>query len=100
VLHLDEDIHNSVHLLEKERGFRDYFKKKNTLEFEINEFSFRPNEPDFDRQLNIVLNDPKLKGIFVSTSKGTSVVASYLEKKGKQEVRLMAMTSLTTTSNI
>ena len=89
VLHLDEDIHNSVHLLEKERGFRDYFQKKNTLEFEINEFSFHPNEPDFDRQISTVLNDPKLKGIFVSTSKGTSVVASYLEKKGKQKVRLI-----------
>ena len=89
VLHLDEDIHNSVHLLEKERGFREYFKNKNTLAFEINEFSLRPQSPDFERKLNTLLSDPQLKGIFVSTSKGTSVVASYLEKKGKQKIRLI-----------
>jgi len=89
VLHLDEDIHNSVHLLEKERGFREYFKNKNTLAFEIGELSLRPHSPDFERKLNTLLNDPQLKGIFVSTSKGTSVVASYLEKKGKQKIRLI-----------
>ncbi|MEX2232963.1 MAG: substrate-binding domain-containing protein [Cyclobacteriaceae bacterium] len=89
VLHLDEDIHNSIHLLEKERGFREYFKSKNGLTFEINEFSLRPNEPDFERQLNTLLNDQQLKGIFVSTSKGTAVVASYLEKNGKRKIRLI-----------
>lgn len=89
VLHLDEDIHNSVHLLEKERGFREYFKMKNSLAFEIREFSFRPNEDGFEDHLNGVLNDPQLKGIFVSTSKGTSVVASHLEKKGKKNIRLI-----------
>jgi len=89
VLHLDEDFHNSIHLLEKERGFREYFKKKNSLTFEIQEFSFRPNENGFEDHLNELLNDPKLKGIFVSTSKGTSVVASHLEKKGKKKIRLI-----------
>jgi LacI family transcriptional regulator len=89
VLHLDEDIHNSVHLLEKERGFREYFRQKNTYNFEINEFSLRPNEADFERQLTNLLNDRQLKGIFVSTSKGTAVVASYMEKKGKQNIRLI-----------
>ena len=89
VLHLDEDIHNSVHLLEKERGFREYFKKKNTLDFEIREFSFRPNQADFDLQIDTIISDPQLKGIFVSTSKGTSVVASCLEKRGKQKIRLI-----------
>jgi LacI family transcriptional regulator len=89
VLHLDEDFHNSIHLLEKERGFRDYFKNKNTFHFEITEYSFMPNEPGFETRLDVLLKDPQLRGIFVSTSKGTSVVASYLEKKGKQDIRLI-----------
>lgn len=89
VLHLDEDIHNSVHLLEKERGFRDYFKKKNSLAFEIQELSLRPNENDFEYNLECLLNDAHLIGIFVSTSKGTSVVASHLEKTGKKQIRLI-----------
>src|SRR5690606_25667728 len=42
VLHLDEDFHNSLHLLEKERGFRAYFAHRNTLHFDIKEYSFRP----------------------------------------------------------
>lgn len=89
VLHLDEDLHNSIHLLEKERGFREYFKIRNTLHFEIEETSLRPNQPGFDESLNQLLKDPALKGIFVSTSKGTSVVANSLEKKGKQTIRLI-----------
>lgn len=89
VMHLDEDINNSVHLLDKERGFREYFKNSNNLSFKINEFSLQPDKPDFEARLNGVLNDPELKGIFVSTSKGTSVVASYLAKKGKNNVRLI-----------
>jgi LacI family transcriptional regulator len=89
VLHLDEDLHNSVHLLEKERGFRDYFNHKNSLHFEIHETSLRPNEPEFEQRLSELLSDPQLRGIFVSTSKGTSAVASCLEKRGKQNIRLI-----------
>lgn len=89
VLHLDEDIHNSVHLLEKERGFREYFKEKNTLHFDIRELSLRPNEPGFQDSIECLLKDPALRGVFVSTSKGTSVVASLLEKAGKQKIRLI-----------
>jgi LacI family transcriptional regulator len=89
VLHLDEDIQNSVHLLEKESGFREYFKRKNSLMFEIQEISLKPNEDGFEDNLNRLLNDPSLRGIFVSTSKGTSVVAAHLEKNGKKKIRLI-----------
>jgi LacI family transcriptional regulator len=89
VLHLDEDIHNSVHLIEKERGFREYFRKKNTLHFEIRDTSLRPQSPEFEENLRKILQEPQLKGIFVSTSKGTSAVASCLEKCGKKNIRLI-----------
>jgi LacI family transcriptional regulator len=89
VLHIDEDVQDSVHLLEKERGFRDFFKEKATLPFEINDFTLNPNDPVFGLRLNQLLDDKHLKGIFVSTSKGTSVAASILQDHGKKKIRLI-----------
>jgi len=91
VLHLDEDSHNSIHLLEKERGFRDYFNNNGHPAFEINEFKFNPEDADFPGHLQHLLSDPKLRGIFVSTSRGTSLVASCLEKQGKKDIRLIGL---------
>lgn len=89
VLHLDEDLRNSVHLIQKEKGFREYFRNKNTLSFDIREVSLKPADPGFEERLNEILDHPQLKGIFVSTSKGTAVIASFLEKAGKQKIRLI-----------
>lgn len=89
VLHLDEDLRNSVHLLEKEKGFRAFFNDRYQPRFEILEYSLHPNEPGFKDNLKKLLDDPALKGIFVSTSKGTSVVASQLENAGKEHLRLI-----------
>ena len=36
-----------------------------------------------------LLNNPKLKGIFVSTSKASSLIASTIEKEGKNGVKLI-----------
>ena len=89
VVHMDEDIHNSIHLLEKERGFCDYFKHENKFSFEIEEFNLSPKNPLFNNQFNTMLDDSQLRGIFVSTSKGTSIVASMLESHGKKDIRLI-----------
>lgn len=89
VVHMDEDIHNSIHLLEKERGFCDYFKKMNKFSFEIEEFNLSPKDPHLNNQFNNLLRDSNLKGIFVSTSKGTSIVASMLENHGKKNIGLI-----------
>jgi LacI family transcriptional regulator len=95
VLHLDEDIHNSIHLIDKERGFRDYFKNNGHPKFEISEFNFNPEDHAFANQLQHLLADPDLRGIFVSTSRGTSIVASFLEKRGKKDIRLIGYDLLT-----
>lgn len=89
VLHIDEDIHDSVHLLEKEKGFRAYFKDKGKINFTIIDFILNPKDPSFNKQLEELLDDPALRGIFVSTSKGTAVTASLLEKHGKKDIRLV-----------
>lgn len=89
VLHIDEDIHDSVHLLEKERGFRSYFKDKGRMDFHIIDFTLNFKDPNFTERLKTLLADPALKGVFVSTSKGTAVAASLLEKMGKHDIRLV-----------
>ncbi|RAV99822.1 LacI family DNA-binding transcriptional regulator [Pseudochryseolinea flava] len=89
VLHIDEDIHESVHLLEKERGFRAYFKEKSKIDFNIVDFTLNVKDPTFSDRLKTLLDDPTLKGIFVSTSKGTAVAASFLAQFGKREIRMV-----------
>jgi LacI family transcriptional regulator len=89
VLHIDEDIHDSVHLREKERGFRDYFIQKGKTGFTIIDFVLNPKEPSFNDQFKQLLTNNSLRGIFVSTSKGTSVAASFLERNHRAEIRLI-----------
>lgn len=89
VLHIDEDIHDSLHLLEKEKGFREYFSSNGKAKFEILAFNLNPKDSTFDEQLTELINNDNLKGIFVSTSKGAALTASYLEKQGKKHIRLI-----------
>lgn len=89
VLHINEDLDNSVHLLEKERGFREFFAEKNPS-FEIITLNLEDSEdPSFEQKLMEILIDPQLKGIFVSTSKASSITASFLNKKNKQDLVLV-----------
>jgi LacI family transcriptional regulator len=89
VLHIDEDVQDSVHLLEKEKGFRDYFEEKSKEKFEIVDHNLNPRKAVFKDQMKQLLDNEALKGIFVSTSKGTAVAASFLEAHGKNDVRLI-----------
>jgi len=89
VLHIDEDIHNSIHLSEKEKGFRDFFTERNKTGFKILDFNLNPKEDSFKNQLKELIADPLLKGIFVSTSKGTAVAAALLKSYGKRDIRLI-----------
>ncbi len=90
VLHINEDIDNSVHLLEKERGFRQYFIEKNLSGYTVETLNVStPGEPDFEKQLSRLVDTPHLRGIFVSTSTGTSVTAAFVEKAGKKDLKLI-----------
>lgn len=89
VLHIDEDVQDSVHLLEKEQGFKDYFFERSGDKFKIVEFSMNPQKPTFQSEIEDLLAMDSLRGIFVSTSRGTAVAASYLEKHGKSNIRMI-----------
>lgn len=89
VLHINEDLGNSIHLAEKERGFRDYFEK-NHGNFDVRTYNlYNPSDVTLDEQLSDLVNEKLLKGIFVSTSKGTYVMAAFIERIHKSDLRLI-----------
>jgi LacI family transcriptional regulator len=90
VLHIHEDLDNSVHLREKERGFREYFKEQKQPGFEIKTLNLgNPEETGFVEQIQSIISNPRLKGIFVSTSKGSFIAASFLEMYRKTGITLV-----------
>lgn len=89
VLHPDDDIHDALHLLEKEKGFREYFSANGKSKFEIVAFNVNPNDTSFESQLINLISNENLKGIFVSTSKGSALAAAFLERQGKKHIRLI-----------
>lgn len=90
VLHINEDLDNSVHLAEKERGFRNYFEGKSTCSFTIRTFNLHnPSDETLEEQLSELVKEPLLKGVFVSTSKGTYQMAAFFERKEMEQIKLI-----------
>ncbi len=87
VMHIAEDIHNAVHLTEKEKGFRDFMTEVGNSRISTINVS-HGTSPSLDAQLREIISDPELSGVFVSTSKATYLVASALEKQKNSSVRL------------
>jgi len=91
MLHVYDDIHSSVHLSEKEKGFKHYFSGVKSHKCTVLSVDLNVNhEPTLEKELNQLLNTPDLKGIMVTTSKGASIVSRLLEKHGKNGIRLVA----------
>lgn len=104
IAHIAEDVANSVHVTQKERGFRDYFaqlptppppadpdpagaprKPYNLLSLDLP----APADPAFARLLNRLLDEEaQLRGIFVSTSKAYEI-APYLQAYHREDIRLV-----------
>ncbi|WP_375418904.1 LacI family DNA-binding transcriptional regulator [uncultured Hymenobacter sp.] len=105
IAHIAEDVANSVHVTQKERGFRDYFaqlptppppgeanggppsgKLHNIVSIDLPP----PADPAFARQLNRLLDgeQTQLQGIFVSTSKAYEI-APYLQAYHREDIRLV-----------
>lgn len=91
IAHIDEDISNSAHLMQKEQGFRDFFTqnllndKFNILRTELNRNDFA----SFTNQLDdLIQNTPELKSIYVTTSKAYEV-AAYLEQRRIRNIKII-----------
>jgi LacI family transcriptional regulator len=91
ILHVYDDIHNSIHLNEKEKGFKDYFQEQNGGGFKVISRDLNyTHEATLEKELSELIADPTLKGILVTTSKGAFIVSKLLEKIGKNGVRFVA----------
>jgi len=96
VLHINEDLDNSVHLAEKEKGFREYFDQIKDGNLEIQTLNIHDtNGSHIDTQVTAALGNRDVKGIFVSTSKATYLIASLLEKLNRTDVKLVGYDMLT-----
>lgn len=90
VVHLEQGLTNAHHLIEKEKGFRDYFSQEGNQN-EIIQLSFSPfgEKEELFNQLNERLSQiPDLSGMMVSTSR-VYLLAEYFELNQYQKVKLV-----------
>jgi LacI family transcriptional regulator len=91
ILHVYDDIHHSVHLYEKEQGFKDYFNELQTENNSVVSFDLNyTHEPTLEKELKDLLLQPDLRGILVTTSKGASTVSRLAHHIKHRKVRLVA----------
>ncbi|MBA9079473.1 MULTISPECIES: LacI family DNA-binding transcriptional regulator [Rufibacter] len=91
VVHIDVDLANSSHLINKEQGFYDYFHQHSAGKmFKIVQADLGNSTSEaFQDQLDkLLLQNPEVKGIFVTNSKAHTV-AQYLQTKGISQIRLI-----------
>ncbi len=89
IIHIEEKTLNSVHLYEKEQGFREYMQQNgNKIEVITIELE-SPHHPSFEATLEDSFRQyPQISGIFVTNSKAYDV-AQYLEKTRRMQLRLI-----------
>lgn len=89
VMHIHENIERSIHLKEKEEGFRAYFDELDQSDFEVCVFSFLDNNESFESQIGSCIANSDLSGIFVPTSSGTFLTAKALANHNKADTLLI-----------
>lgn len=88
ILHIGEDIKDSVYLMEKERGFRDFYEKNIHHSFTITSHNLETRKT-LIQEIEALVKDKKITGIFVSTSKFVPIVARVLQDVNRHDIRLI-----------
>ncbi len=89
ILHINEDSQNSIHLMEKEKGFKAYFREKNSGA-SVKSLNLSNHDGSvIQKEITALVADQDLNGILVTTSKTVSLVASVLKKQHNNKVRLV-----------
>ena len=95
ILHFDEDLTNSAHMLEKEKGFKEYFLKEDANKMiSVITVVLNNAKHEYQKQLTTLLNKKDINGIFVSTSK-TYVIGEFLEQKKINTIKLVGYDLIT-----
>jgi LacI family transcriptional regulator len=93
VLHFDEDLKNSPHMLDKEKGFRNFFLQENSPGKVIT-IVLNNAQHDYQDQLQQLLSDDQPDGIFVSTSK-VYIIGRFFQNKNIRNVKLAGFDLIT-----
>lgn len=91
IAHINEDIPNSAHLIEKEAGFRQYFRQRKLQDkYQVIRLELgNPESSLFTDQLNLIRQQyPDLKALFVTNSKAYEI-AFYLEQNQLTDMKLI-----------
>ena len=95
ILHFDEDLKNSAHMLEKEKGFKEYFLKEDANKMiSVITVVLNNAKHEYQKQLTTLLNKKDIRGIFVSTSK-TYIIGEFLEQKKISTIKLIGYDLIT-----
>jgi len=89
VLHIDEDINNSPHLIEKEKGFRSYCKSVASGVEVVSMNLSHANKSSIEKAIQAIATDPLVRGILVTTSKETALVASLIARYKRKDIRIV-----------
>ncbi|MBX2877037.1 MAG: substrate-binding domain-containing protein [Saprospiraceae bacterium] len=91
ILHLEKAVYNSMHLMEKEKGFTDFFAKNPDKAITLFQTSF---EDIFDKEAfakfvqETLDQHPEVGGIFVTTSRAFHLVEA-LERMDKPQMKVL-----------
>ena len=83
ILHIDEAFQNASHMQEKERGFKDYYRQKEDLDYSITVYNlYKNSNTSFEATIERFLKSvDEVDGIFITTSKSyllANPISSYL----------------------
>lgn len=84
VLHFDEDLVNSAHMIEKEKGFREYFQQFKNKAPKIETMVLNNPTHNYPMELKKLAMSNDVGGIFVSTSKAYEIAAYIKLQEGKR----------------
>ena len=83
IIHIDESLKNAVHMQKKEQGFRNYFEEKNLSDFNLTTLKLKHS--NIETKFTAFLEEnPKLSGIFITTSKAYQIASLLTSAKDKK----------------
>ncbi len=88
VLHFDEELQNSKHMLEKEDGFRAYFKKSPKNNQQIKTIVLNNPSHNYQKELKKLASSNEVDGLFVSTSKAYEI-ASLINTGKEKRIKIV-----------
>lgn len=82
ILHIRENVQHSVHFREKERGFREYFRKLPQSQTVSSVIIEGEDMNTFEDKLIGAIKKENIKGLYIPTSSGATLTVDVLEKNG------------------